>query len=1519
MKYIIIILFIFCSLVVKSQSSPSGFPTQLNTGWQRWGWAQSDSGTIIAPRIPNFTPRFPGTTILYQHAGVDSNLNFWNGARWVDLIPGFDSTSLSIRINLKLNTTDTTAKWWGIGKRWVDTVYRKNDSTIGFTINGGTEQTFQILGRTSGGGGGSGTVTSVGLSLPSAFSVTPTTITTSGTFAVSGAGTSAQYIRGNGTLATTDTGMIPDFYLKVRGLLSGTTPITFNQFTGAIGIANANNSGQKGAASFTSEFSDNGSGLIDLDDKVSAGSCTGCILNINAKGRITGYSDGPAGATNNINIGAGFRILNSATQEIRTLFAGAGTNIDSVSNADGLTLSSQNISNASLTANGAYTQNWNNKQWYVDSIASQFLFRMGGVGSTGTRRKEFRINWGGPSFGDNLDGYNMMAVIKKADNSADSLRLGLISSGTGVLSMGAYDVANSANNTFISYSQQFGLINISAKDSIWIKGAIPAATADSILGVAFRSPGVSKVVKIPLSAAGGGGTVTSVSGTLPVVVTNPTTTPNISMAAATSSVNGYMTSANIQKYDTAIRGKIYTMSQLGVLSDADINIGSTSTGTDQRALIQSIVDKPGPKTLIWDVRAGTGGTIYLSSNTTIIFNPGCGIIAKDSINQNIFMNKNPSAGAIVDSNITLTGANYIINGNGGKQKHDTPANGWVVCVRFVGVDNVIVENASLVASRSFHIWFMNCNRIYVNNISIDYAPGYNSATYATMDGIHINGPSSFITVNNEKVRSFDDVLALNADDVWQNTDTSGICEVCGDVSSYDPWAAYGDITDVNVDGITFLPGCLFGVRLLSAASAIKRVTIKNVKGTTSLQEFILDNWSEGEPAHPGPGNIEDLSLENIYGEVGTNSGGYSYKNTYISMGCVMKNISFTNLSRSLFTQPSYPTIDITDEAYIEGFRINGFQQTGGETTDGVPWIQNAGYVDKFVISNVANAAPTRLSNNSLLKLTATGLVNTLQLDVINYDSIRSIIDITDGKINWVNGTNIIHQNSPNAFLYTEDSLQRLTLSNFTGATIYQTSLPGLVKDTAGDAFANAPSPTPDLDAVTDVGAVTPNFVTVGGMIIPGTGTNRSLTFSNLSGTDNFASVTAHPTTGTNVAASMAFVPTGTGHGGVERSDIQLFNTDFISDATNYGLLLMRANGTEQLIWSLAGGSETARPLKIQVGSNTNQLNLLNSGNILSGSGTDLGFHWQHTGTFYQNGAISLLAATAPPSTYNVLVHGLTDSVVYQVPVSSLGGGITTLNSLTATTQTFATGTSGSDFAISSSSSTHTFNIPSASTTARGLITTSSQTIGGQKTFNNGIIATSTSDSRIIITGNVSAPSGASTFGDGLLIDFITHTNTSAAGTVSTAENFNYVANPTLTSSNAISYTGDVATFRFVGAPTAAGSTTISHPWNILANDVNYFAGVAMSLNEQAGDATIANASGVNVYTGSGGNTWTLPALSTHPGKFLFIKNAGSGNLTVQRAGSDNIYNTSSVTSITVAAGADIILAAGSSFWYVIGF
>jgi hypothetical protein len=64
-------------------------------------------------------------------------------------------------------------------------------------------------------------------------------------------------------------------------------------------------------------------------------------------------------------------------------------------------------------------------------------------------------------------------------------------------------------------------------------------------------------------------------------------------------------------------------------------------------------------------------------------------------------------------------------------------------------------------------------------------------------------------------------------------------------------------------------------------------------------------------------------------------------------------------------------------------------------------------------------------------------------------------------------------------------------------------------------------------------------------------------------------------------------------------------------------------------------------------------------------------------------------------------------------ITTFTTGITALNGLTAQVQNFAVGTSGTDFAIASATATHTFNLPTASATNRGALSSADWT-----TFNS---------------------------------------------------------------------------------------------------------------------------------------------------------------------------------------------------------
>lgn len=108
-------------------------------------------------------------------------------------------------------------------------------------------------------------------------------------------------------------------------------------------------------------------------------------------------------------------------------------------------------------------------------------------------------------------------------------------------------------------------------------------------------------------------------------------------------------------------------------------------------------------------------------------------------------------------------------------------------------------------------------------------------------------------------------------------------------------------------------------------------------------------------------------------------------------------------------------------------------------------------------------------------------------------------------------------------------------------------------------------------------------------------------------------------------------------------------------------------------------------------------------------------------------------------------------------ITTFSTGLNALNGLTAQVQYFATGTSGSDFNISSATDTHTFNIPSSSGSNRGLLTSADWT-----TFNSKV--TSVSGTAPVVSSGGTTPAismaKATTSVDGYLsaTDFTTFNN-----------------------------------------------------------------------------------------------------------------------------------------------------------------
>lgn len=174
--------------------------------------------------------------------------------------------------------------------------------------------------------------------------------------------------------------------------------------------------------------------------------------------------------------------------------------------------------------------------------------------------------------------------------------------------------------------------------------------------------------------------------------------------------------------------------------------------------------------------------------------------------------------------------------------------------------------------------------------------------------------------------------------------------------------------------------------------------------------------------------------------------------------------------------------------------------------------------------------------------------------------------------------------------------------------------------------------------------------------------------------------------------------------------------------------------------------------------------------------------------------------------------------------TNVGSGITSMNGLSGATQTFATGTSGSDFNISSSGTTHTYNIPSASASNRGLLTSSDWTTFNNKKNNNDSVATTgyasnghvqkvidsllgLADTTVFHSTGVTGvpPFVLTAVGSVNQINFPKYRDTSARQTAYTPDSALAIADHDSTSANALATKYDVDTMRIRIGP--GGGTT----------------------------------------------------------------------------------------------------------------
>lgn len=96
------------------------------------------------------------------------------------------------------------------------------------------------------------------------------------------------------------------------------------------------------------------------------------------------------------------------------------------------------------------------------------------------------------------------------------------------------------------------------------------------------------------------------------------------------------------------------------------------------------------------------------------------------------------------------------------------------------------------------------------------------------------------------------------------------------------------------------------------------------------------------------------------------------------------------------------------------------------------------------------------------------------------------------------------------------------------------------------------------------------------------------------------------------------------------------------------------------------------------------------------------------------------------------------------------------------------------------------------------------------------------------------------------------------------------------------------------------------------------AGLTLGVTTAAGNYTIVAADSTVIYTGAGGHTVTLINAATNNGRLVFLKNNGSGSVTIDATGLGQLVpKTGATNTVTLLANEHLIIQAGNSKWQVL--